>query len=339
MPAAELLLRLADGAALSAEDADAAFGEALDGSWGEAELAALLTALRLRGETADELFGAASALRRRAAPLDLGVPGLLDTCGTGGDHAGTFNISTAAALVAAAAGAKVAKHGNRAVSSSSGSADVLECLGVPLLAEPDAVRASLGRFGFAFFFAPHWHPAMAVVRPLRRRLGFRTLFNLLGPLCNPAGAERQVVGVGRRGGGERLLDPMAEALQRLGVRNAVVVQGSDGLDEATLAGPTAVRHVTPEGIAMLTWTPEDFGLPRSTAEAWQAADAKASAAILRGIFAGEKGPPRDIVLANAAAALWTAGQVSSLAEGVAQAADALDRGAVAQLAFDLAAAG
>ena len=150
MPAADLLLRLADGATLSAEDADAAFGEALDGAWGEAELAALLTALRLRGETADELFGAASALRRRSAPLALGVPGLLDTCGTGGDHAGTFNISTAAALVAAAAGAKVAKHGNRAVSRSSGSADVLERLGVPLLAEPDQVRASLERFGFAF---------------------------------------------------------------------------------------------------------------------------------------------------------------------------------------------
>jgi anthranilate phosphoribosyltransferase len=292
----------------------------MTGQVGEAETAALLIALRMKGETALELATAAVVLREHMVPLATGREGVLDTCGTGGDGSGTFNISTAAALVAAGAGVPVVKHGNRAVSSRSGSADVLAALGVGVEGDAVCARRCLDRAGLAFCFAPHFHPALKHLAPVRRRLGVRTIFNILGPLANPARADYQLLGVGRLA----LLDTLAEALARLETRHALLVCGEDGLDEVSLSAPTQVRVVRDGLVTRLVWTPEDFGLERCTAEDLKADGPAESAAIIRGVLSGAEGAARRIVLLNAAAALLAADRVGSPREGVALAEAAID---------------
>lgn len=303
------------------------------------EIAALLGALTVRGETAEELAGFAEAMRAAAVPLPLEETEreqLVDTCGTGGDASGTFNISTAAALVAAAAGATVAKHGNRAVTSRCGSADVLEAMGIPVELSPEAAVEALRRHRFAFLLGPAMHPAMRVVAPVRRGLGVRTAFNLLGPLTNPAGAARQVMGVYAA----RLVPLVGEAMVLLGTRRAMVVHGrlagtSAGMDEFSLGGASEVAEVEQGWVRLGTLTPEQAGLGRAPLEALRGGDAAENAAILRAIFAGERGPRRDVVLLNAAAVLVTASLATALLQGVAQAAEAIDRGAVTDLVEQL----
>jgi anthranilate phosphoribosyltransferase len=288
----------------------------------EARGAAFLTALRMKGETADEIAAAAIVLREQMVRLVPVSGPVLDTCGTGGDDSGTFNISTAAALVACGAGVPVVKHGNRAVSSKSGSADVLRELGVPIESGPDWAQKCLDRVGFAFCFAPQFHRGMAHVADLRRKLGVRTIFNLLGPLANPASAPYQLLGVGK----PELLDPLAGALAALGTRQAVLVCSFDGLDEVSLAAPTMVRVVRGTEYEAREWNPEEFGLASVSVRAIKAGNVTESAAIIRGVLNGGDGPARRIILANAAAALWAAESVKTLREGVEKADAALKSG-------------
>ncbi len=288
----------------------------------DARAAAFLTALRMKGETAPEVAAAALVLREQMVRLVPVSGPVLDTCGTGGDDSGTFNISTAAALVACAAGVPVVKHGNRAVSSRSGSADVLRELGVPVEAGPEWAQKCLDRVGFAFCFAPHFHRGMAHVSALRKKLGVRTIFNLLGPLANPASAPYQLLGVGK----PELLDPLAGAIAELGTRRAVLVCSHDGLDEVSLSAPTMVRVVQGKEYDTREWRPEEFGLGTVPLEAIKADGPAASAAVIRRLLSGEDGPARRIVLANAAAALWAAEAVPTLREGVERAAAALAAG-------------
>ena len=295
------------------------------GACDDAATAALLVALRMKGETADELATAAAVLREYMVPFHTGRDGLLDTCGTGGDGAGTFNISTATALVAAGAGVPVVKHGNRAASSRTGSADVLAALGVAVEGDVHCARRCLEAVGMAFCFAPHFHPALARVAAVRRRLGVRTLFNWLGPLANPARAPYQLLGVGRA----EHLDRLAGALTRLGTRRALLVCGRDGLDEVSLAGPTLVRDVREGQVVAREWTPADFGLAPCRLDELRARDAEESAAVIRGILAGREGPAYRVVLANAAAALLAAERVGTLPQGVEQAAAAVADGRAA----------
>jgi anthranilate phosphoribosyltransferase len=305
----------------------------LEGGLGEAEAAALLTALRMKGESAEELAAAAAVLREHMTPLATGRDDVLDTCGTGGDGGGTFNVSTATALVAAAAGAAVVKHGNRAASGRSGGSDVLELLGVPLDGGPEAARRSLDRTGLAFCHAPHYHPALRGLAELRRRLGVRTLFNCLGPLANPAGAAYQLLGVGRA----EQLDPMAGALARLGTRRAFLVCGRDGLDEVSLSAPTLVREVQGGAVLSWEWTAADFGLEPCALHELLADGPQASAALIRDVLAGRPGAALRVVLANAAAALHLVGRAAGLAEGVRLARAAVEDGRAAALLADLAA--
>lgn len=292
------------------------------GEAGEAESAAFLVGLRMKGESAAEIASAARVLREHMIRWDPGRADVLDTCGTGGDGSGTFNISTATALVVAGAGTPIVKHGNRSVSSKSGSADVLAALGVSIDGGPDEARQRLDHAGFAFCFAPNFHPALKHVGPTRKKLGVPTIFNCLGPLANPAGAKKQLLGVGRRD----LLDRLADALALLETERALVVFGQDGLDEVTLTGPTLARDVRGGVVTPLEWTPGDFGLPTLRLEDLRADDAQASARCVEGVLRGDKGPALDIVLANAAAALWVAGAASDLREGVARARDAIGSG-------------
>ncbi len=319
---ADLFPRLLVGENLDPGRVTEAFRDLLAGRVADGPAAALLTALRIKRETADEIAAAALALREQMTRLVPVSGPVVDTCGTGGDDAGTFNISTAASFVVAAAGVPVVKHGNRAVSSRSGSADVLRELGVPIEAGPEWAQKCLDRIGFAFCYAPHFHRGMAHVSKLRRQLGVRTIFNLLGPLSNPASADYQLLGVGK----PELLDPLAGAAARLGVRRAVLVSGFDGLDEVTLAAPTMVRIVEGEEFRVEEWTPDQFGVGTvSLAEI--AVDGPAgSAAMIRDVLAGRDIPARRIVLANAAAALWAAESVESLRDGVHRAAAAIDSG-------------
>jgi anthranilate phosphoribosyltransferase len=336
------LERLGGGGSLSAAETAAAVSVIMEGEASEAAVATLLTALRIKGETADELAGAVAAVRAHMAPWDPvtaaqgdpePLPGkkvprpLLDTCGTGGDGAATVNISTATAVVVAACGVPVAKHGNRSASGRSGSAEVLSALGVAVEAPLDVLRRCLAELGITFLFAPAFHPALRFAAGVRRQLPFRTLFNLVGPLANPARPEYQLVGVA----GARQAELVAEALQRLGVSRAAVVTGGDGLDEVTLDGPTAVHWVEGAAITRRTWTPEDLGLPRVSAAAVRVSGPAASAALIRACLAGQSGPVRDLVLANSAAALLVAGRTASLAEGVALAGQAIDSGAATGL--------
>jgi anthranilate phosphoribosyltransferase len=294
----------------------------LFGKLEEVETAAFLVGLRAKGETAEELAAAAATLRRFMVRLDSGRADVLDTCGTGGDGSGTFNISTAAALVAAGAGVPVVKHGNWAQSSCSGSADALAALGVDIEAPAIGTRQCLEQAGLAFCLAPRFHPALKQVAGVRRRLGVRTLFNCLGPLANPAGAPYQLLGVGR----VEWLDRMADALVRLGARHALLVCGRDNLDEVSLCAPTLVREVRNGRIHSLEWTPGDFNLPACRPEELLARSPNESAARIQAVLNGDPGPATDVVLANAAAALLASDRVGTLREGMERAADSLHDG-------------
>ena len=296
--------------------------EMMAGRCGEAEAAAFLVALRMKGETAGEIAIAAQVLREHMTRWDAGRADLLDTCGTGGDGAGTFNISTAAALVIAGCGAPVVKHGNRSVSSRSGSADVLAALGVKIDGAAVHAQRCLRETGFAFCFAPQFHPALKHVAQVRRQLGVPTIFNCLGPLANPAGAQYQLLGVGR----PDLLGRMAGALAKLGTQRALLVCGADGLDEVSLSGPTQVREVRAGAVTTRTWTPDDFGLAPCTLAELSAADAEASARIVERVLGGAASAAARITVANAAAGLLAAERVTSLREGVALAQNAIDSG-------------
>jgi anthranilate phosphoribosyltransferase len=306
----------------------------LSGSCGEAETAALLVALRMKGETADELAAAAAVLREHAVPFRSDRDGLLDTCGTGGSGRATFNVSTATALVVAGVGVPVVKHGNWAMSGRSGSADVLAALGVTVTADAVRGRLCLERAGMAFCLAPHFHPVMKSVSGVRKRLGIRTLFNCLGPLLNPARAPYQLLGVGRT----EWLDPLAGALAQLGTRHAILVRGCDGLDEVTLAAPTRVREVRGGTVRAREWTPDDFGLAPCPLEELRAEGPEESAAVVRSVLRGDDEPATRVVLANAAAALVAAERVTALREGVALAAEAIRAGRARRVLDELVAA-
>ncbi|MEX2186917.1 MAG: anthranilate phosphoribosyltransferase [Pirellulales bacterium] len=327
-----ILGRLSAGTDLTRDECGELVDAMFEGGIGDEQIAVALSALRAKGETVEEIVGAASVLRQRMTRIACRYEAFVDTCGTGGDRSGTFNISTAAALVTAAAGLPVAKHGNRSFSSKTGSADVLSALGINVEADVSVVENCLDELGICFCFAPRWHRSMKRVAAVRKKLGVPTIFNLLGPLANPAAAPFQVVGVGR---GE-MRTPLAAALAQLGTRGAIVVHGDDGLDEVTLAAATQVSHATPDGIREFTWTPEDFGLGRASLDDMLVEGPEESAAVVRRVLAGEKGPPRDIVVANAAAALWVAGKAESTREAAAAAARAIDGGAARRLLSALA---
>jgi len=303
----------------------------LSGGCQDAELAALLVALRMKGESSSELAAAAAVLREHMVPLRTGRDDLLDTCGTGGDGLATFNISTATAFVVAGAGVPVVKHGNRAMSSRSGSADVLTALGVNLTIDDNTARRCLQQAGMAFCMAPNYHPAMRHVGEVRRRLGVRTLFNCLGPLANPAGARYQLLGVGW----PEWLDRLAGAVARLDIHHAILVHGRDGLDEVSLSGPTQVREVRDGLVVSLEWRPEDFDLEPCRPEELRAAGPEDSARMIREVLQGRPGAPLRVVLANAAAALLAADHVESLPEGVARARAAIVSGAAAHVLNEL----
>jgi anthranilate phosphoribosyltransferase len=321
------LSEVESGRHLSLEQMAEAVGRIMEGRCSEDEIARFLTALHRKGETVAEVAGAAAAMRRQMTPIRSRHPGLIDTCGTGGDGSRTFNISTAAALVTAAAGVPVAKHGNRGITSRSGSADALAALGVNVEADVARVEACLDELGICFCFAPLLHAAMKHVAPVRKRLPHPTVFNILGPLVNPASAAFQLLGVGR----PELRPLLAESLAMLGVQRALVVHGADGLDEVTLGDVTFVTEAAAGSLRSFTWSPADFGLEEATREAMLVENPEQSAAMIRAILAGRRGPPRDMVLINAAAALWTAGRQPSLRECVRLAADAIDSGAAREL--------
>ncbi len=320
----EAIAKLVEGISLTQEEAAAVMEDIMEERATPAQFGAFVTALRLKGETVDEIAGMAQVMRRKALRVPTDLP-VVDTCGTGGDGTGSFNVSTAAAFVVAAAGRPVAKHGNRGMSSRCGSADVLEALGANILLGPDAVARCIERVGMGFMFAPAYHPAMKFAAPLRREIGIRTVFNILGPLTNPAGARAQVLGVASLQAQERL----AGALGRLGAQRALVVHGREGLDELSIAGPTLVYDVRDGAIDEYEVHPEQLGFRPGTIDAIRGGDAAANAAIIRAALApkGSEGPRRDIVLLNAAAALVAAGAVPSLAEGVQLASDVVDSGA------------
>jgi anthranilate phosphoribosyltransferase len=320
---AELLERLRRHEDLTTEQASAAMGVIMDGLAQPAHIAGLLMALALKGERPAEMVGFAQAMRARAQPLTRPSGEVFDTCGTGGDGTQTFNVSTAAALVLAGAGVRVAKHGNRAVSSRSGSADVFEALGTRLDAAPDRIAQALEEANVAFFFAPAWHPSMKHAAPTRRELGVRTAFNLLGPLTNPAGARRQVVGVSR----PEHTELVARTLGLLGTERAWVVHGAGGLDEISTLGHTKVSELRGGMVNTFYVHPSDAGVARTSLDQLVGGDAAENAATVRRLLDGERGPRRDIVLLNAAAGLLVAGRAKSLGDGVALAAASIDTGA------------
>ena len=323
----ETVLKAAlSGGTTTSQQMAAAIGVIMDGRADPIEIAALLTALAVRGETALEIAGAAAAMRARATRIPAKTPGLLDTCGTGGDQLHTFNISTAAAIVVAAAGVPVAKHGNRHASSKSGSADVLEALGVDITLAPEAVAQCIDQIGIGFCFARLVHQAMQHVAPVRQKLGIRTIFNLLGPLTNPAGAEYQLLGTNRIATARKL----AEAKTQLGGTRTLVVCGADQLDEVSLWGTTTVFDVQGDRIDERRWTAQDMGLPECTPGDLVVGSPSESAEVIRQIFSGQPGPARNIVLVNAGAALLTAGRATDLREAVQQASQAIDTGAARQ---------
>jgi anthranilate phosphoribosyltransferase len=286
-----------------------------------AQFGALVTALRMKGETVDEIVGMARVMREKSLHVEVeGV--VVDTAGTGGDNSGSFNISTTAALVAAGAGAKVAKHGNRAMSGSTGSADVLEALGVNIALSPESVARCIAEVGFGFMFAQGFHPSMRFAAGPRREIGIRTVFNILGPLTNPAGADRQVIGVAD----PSLARRMAEALGRLSSHKALIVHGTDGIDELSISAPTSVWSLEDGVVTESQVSPEQLGLQRAALESIQIDSPESSAAMARGVLSGEYGPARDVVLMNASAALVAADVASDLVEGVELAARSIDHG-------------
>jgi anthranilate phosphoribosyltransferase len=319
----ERVAAVAAGESLTATEAEAVMNHLVSGEASPALAGALLTALKIKGETADEIAGFARGMRRHASRIEPGCERLVDTCGTGGGLA-TFNISTTAAFVVAGCGVSVAKHGNRAMSSTCGSADVLEALGVRIDLPAEAICACIEEVGIGFLFAQAHHPAMRHVGPIRRELPFRTIFNCLGPLTNPAGARSQLIGVYE----PRLVPLLAEALRALGCDRAMVVHGLDGLDELSTLGPTLIAEVMNERVNCGELRPEDFGLSTAPAAALSAgADVAENAAITRSVLSGAPGPRRDIVLLNAAAALYVVGAVPTIAEGIERAGVSIDGGA------------
>ncbi|MEX1224168.1 MAG: anthranilate phosphoribosyltransferase [Pirellulales bacterium] len=324
--------KLAAGEHLSMQESADAFSHIMSGDCDEAEIAALLLALRAQGESADEIAGAAEALRRHMTRIESSRTGLIDTCGTGGDASNTFNISTCAAFITAAAGVPVAKHGNRGVTSKSGSADVLAELGVNIEADQRVVGRCLDQVGIGFCFAPRFHSSMRVVAKVRAELAVPTIFNLLGPLCNPASAPFQLVGVGQ----PDLRPLMAEALGKLGIQRAVFVTGYDGLDEVTLTGPTRALEIAAGDRREFDWRPGDFGLEVQTLTETIVDGPVSSAKMIRQVLAGEPGAARDIAVINAAAALWTAGKGSTPRESARLAQEAIDGGAAEEILAKLA---
>jgi anthranilate phosphoribosyltransferase len=321
----QALARLLDGHDLSRDEARAVMNEVMDGETTPAQIGGLLVALRLKGESADEITGCAEAMRAHMVAVRPKLDDLVDTAGTGGDGARTINISTAAALVAAAAGAGVAKHGNRAVSSASGSADVLEALGFRLELPPARIERSIDELGFGFLFAPTHHPAMRHAAPVRRELAARTVFNVLGPLTNPAGARAQVVGVYA----SALVRTIAEVLVQLGARRAFVVHGAGGIDELSPAGPNLVCEVAGGSVREREIDPLELGVPRCDPAELRGGSPAENAAAIRAVFRGENGGRRSAILLNAAGALAAAGHGRELAEGLELARKAIDSGAAA----------
>jgi len=323
----EALVKVMGRADLSAAEASAAMHEIVDGGVAPAQVAGLLVGLAMKGERPDEMTGFATAMRERAVEVPVEPGTTTDLCGTGGDRSGTFNISSAAAIVTAACGVRVAKHGNRSVSSRCGSADVFEALGVDLTAGPEALARCLNRAGIAFLFAPAMHPSTRHVVAVRRELGVRTAFNLLGPLTNPAGARRQVVGVGDPAAAGRV----ADVLRALGTERALVVHGA-GLDELPLDGSGVIHDVTPAGVERRTVDARGLGLATAETAALAGGSPADNAVLVEGVLDGtDRGPRRDVVLLNAAAAFVAAGRVSDLAAGVALAAATIDDGSAAAL--------
>jgi anthranilate phosphoribosyltransferase len=340
---ATLLGRVSGGGSLSLEEMSAVIDSIMRGEWADDEIGLLLTALAAKGETVDEVAGAAMAMRRHMTPIRSRHAEVLDTCGTGGGGSKLFNVSTTAAIVAAAAGVPVAKHGNRSVTSCSGSADVLAELGVNINASVAQVEACLDELGICFCFAPLMHPSMKHVAAVRKRLGIRTIFNILGPLVNPAGACYQLLGAGR----PELRPLLAGAMARLGTKRTLVVSGEDGLGDVTISGITYVTEVTTnlplvrgegqvEGIREFNWKPEDFGLERNAIDSLSVNGPPASAAIIRGVLAGERGPARDVVILNAAAGLIAAGKSDNPRIAAQLSTEAIDSGAGAILLKRLA---
>jgi anthranilate phosphoribosyltransferase len=319
----EALAQLLDGRSLDRAQARGVMDGVMRGEATPAQIGGFLIALRLKGETADEIAGCAEAMRAHVLPVRPSRTDLVDTAGTGGDGAHTLNISTAAALVAAAAGAAVAKHGNRAVSSASGSADVLEALGFDLELPPERIAQSIDELGFGFMFAPTHHPAMRYAAPVRRELATRTVFNVLGPLTNPAGARAQVVGVYA----PELVRTLADVLSRLGARRAFVVHGAAGIDELSPAGPNLVGEVVDGDVRMREIDPLELGVPRCAPEELKGGGPEENAAAIRAIFDGGNGGRKDAILLNAAGAIAAAGHAKDLADGLGYAREALESGA------------
>ena len=331
----DAISKLVSGSNLVEAEAAEAMTEIMSGEATEAQIASFITALRMKGETIEEITGCARIMRKFATPIrlrpgidvdrdDIGIDAetILDTCGTGGDGTCTFNVSTATAFVVAACGLTVAKHGNRSVSSTCGSADVLEALGVNLNVTPEKVENCIQKTGIGFLFAPSLHGAMKYAIGPRRQIGIRTIFNVLGPLTNPAGATAQVLGVYN----DRLVEMLAYVLRNLGTKRAWVVHGEDGMDEITITGPTAVADLNDQQIKLFTITPEQFGLKSAGLSDIKGGDAKQNADIIEAIFEGAKGPRRNIVLLNAAAGLVVGGKAGDMKTGIALAADAIDSG-------------
>ncbi len=328
----ESLRKIEDGGFLSEEEMIVCMSEIMDGKWNDKEIANFLTGLSARGETVEEITGAARVMREKALPINA-PDGAVDCCGTGGDKSGTYNISTAVAIVAAACGVPVAKHGNRSASSKSGAADVLESLGINLDVPQDKLEGALQKFNFAFLMAPNHHKAMKYVMPVRKALGVRTIFNILGPLANPAKTKFQLLGVYDRA----LVVPMANVLKNLGTQAAWVVHGSDGLDEITMTGETYVAKLKDGQITEKVMSPEDFGLARSNPEDLLGGLPAENAKALREILSGVKNAYRDIVVANTAAVLVISGRKTNLNDAVDCAAQAIDSGDAMNLLNDYAA--
>ena len=320
-----LLQKLMRHENLTVDEAAEAMGAIMSGEATPAQIGALLVGLTMKGERPSEIVGLAKTMRANAVQLSRTFDDVFDTCGTGGDRSGTFNISSAAALVAAGAGMRMAKHGNRSVSSQCGSADVFEALGVNISAAPAIVERSLETVGIAFFFAPTFHPSMRHALPVRRELGVRTAFNLLGPLTNPAAARRQLVGVPQ----SELTELLARALLLLGSERAWIVHGADGIDELSTTGHTKVSECRNGAVSTFYVHPLDFGISKADRRELQGGNAAANAAILRDVLAGDKGPRRDVVVLNAGASLFVGGKAASVLEGIERAAQAIDSGAAA----------
>ena len=318
----EAISKVAEGENLSQEEAAAAMSEIMTGDATPAQIACFITALRLKGETVDEITGCAKVMRGNVTQIRCEADLLVDTCGTGGDGAHTFNISTTTALVAAGAGLHIAKHGNRSVSSKSGSADVLKALGVNIEADATAVARCVDEVGIGFLFAPMLHPAMKYAIGPRREIGIRTIFNILGPLTNPAGAQAQVLGVYD----SRLTEPLAKVLKNLGSQHVFVVHGGDGLDEITITDKTYVAELVDGQVRSFTIAPEDFGMSRADLPSLVGGTAEENAQITLDILKGENGPRRDIVLLNAAATIAAGGKAADLKEGIQLAAESIDSG-------------